>query len=137
MTEQADVVLDASALLSYFRDEPGAEIVRRHLASGVIISSVNWAEVLTKLSEVSGTHADAVASMLVDRGVTDQLLNIVPLTADDALMIARLRAPTRVIGLSLADRAALALALSRDIPVLTADRIWERLDIGVTVVLIR
>jgi PIN domain nuclease of toxin-antitoxin system len=40
-------------------------------------------------------------------------------------------------GLSLADRACLALAKQRGLPVLTADRIWQTLDLGVAVVLIR
>jgi PIN domain nuclease of toxin-antitoxin system len=37
----------------------------------------------------------------------------------------------------LGDRACLALAQQLDLPVLTADKIWQRLDIGVSIQLIR
>jgi ribonuclease VapC len=69
-------------------------------------------------------------------GVGDAL-TIVALDADDGPAIARLRQPTRHLGLSLADRACLALAQRLELPVLTTDRAWEQLDLAVDVRLAR
>ena len=49
----------------------------------------------------------------------------------------RLRDDTRHLGLSLGDRFAVALARERSLPLVTADRHWERLEVGVRVILIR
>ncbi len=51
--------------------------------------------------------------------------------------IAKLYPQTRNRGLSLADRACLALALDKGWPVMTADRAWAGLDIDVEVEMIR
>jgi PIN domain nuclease of toxin-antitoxin system len=64
-------------------------------------------------------------------------LSIEPFDARDAEMTARLWRPTRSAGLSLADRACLALALRLEAPVLTTDRAWVGLDHGVDVQVIR
>ncbi len=60
-----------------------------------------------------------------------------PFTADHAETAALLRARTRERGLSLADRACLALALDRGLKVVTADRAWAELGLEVKVELIR
>jgi PIN domain nuclease of toxin-antitoxin system len=62
---------------------------------------------------------------------------VVPLHEDDAVVIARLRPLTKAQGLSLGDRASLATGLRLGRPVITADRAWAALDVGVTVRLIR
>ncbi len=54
-----------------------------------------------------------------------------------AELAAILREPTRDLGLSLADRACLALASDLEVPAVTADRSWRDLDIGVEVELVR
>jgi PIN domain nuclease of toxin-antitoxin system len=48
-----------------------------------------------------------------------------------------LRPKTKQLGLSLADRACLALGASLERPVLTTDRAWERVDVGVDIRVIR
>ena len=49
----------------------------------------------------------------------------------------RLRSVTRHAGLSLGDRACLALGDRLGCPVVTADRVWASLDVGVAIVVIR
>jgi PIN domain nuclease of toxin-antitoxin system len=129
-------VLDASALLAYVRREPGEEAVTRVLRDGACISAANWAEVLSKLSDL-GHRPDDVAKQLTDGGVLGQLLVVHPFTESDARETARLRARTRSAQLSLADRACLALGRSLRLPVLTADRAWKKLHVGATIRVIR
>ena len=131
----AGVVLDASALLAYLQDERGGEMVEAALVTG-IINVVNYAEVLSRLSD-TGEEPAAAHRRLQDQGLVDGLLEVVPLDEADAVAIARLRATTRAQGLSLGDRACLATALRFGRPVLTTDRAWATVDVGVSVQLIR
>jgi len=64
-------------------------------------------------------------------------VTIVPFGAEDAELAAQLRSSTQILGLSLADRACLALAARTDLPALTADRAWAGLDVGIRVRLFR
>lgn len=120
-------VLDASALLAYLHDEEGAAEVADAVSRSASISSANWAETLSKFTE-RGAKADRLAADLEEQGLLHGLLEVAPLTADDALAIAELRPLTKGLGLSLGDRACLALGLRLGLPVLTADRDWVHLD---------
>ena len=124
-------VLDSSALLAYLLEEPGAEVVEAALVSEAVIGTVNLAEVLSKLVDAGG-HADEVTSLVLGLPI-----EVAAFTADGARETARLRRATVTAGLSLGDRACLALGTIRGVPVLTADRAWRGLAIGVEVVLIR
>lgn len=129
-------VLDASALLAYLRREPGTPVVREALQQGCAISAVNWAEVLSKVAEGGEDPAQTVE--LFERGgVLGQALIVHLLDDAQALEIARLRPLTREAGLSLGDRACLALAASLALPVLTTDRAWSGLDLDLEVELVR
>jgi ribonuclease VapC len=134
--EAASLVLDASALLAYLHEEPGAATVEEALAAGAIMNAVNYAEVLSRLSD-AGEDALATHHQLQDQELIGGLLDIVVSTIDDAITMARLRALTRTHGLSLGDRACLATAIRLGRPVLTADRTWTALNVGATVRLIR
>jgi PIN domain nuclease of toxin-antitoxin system len=123
-------VLDASAVLAVYFDERGAEQVRAALP-GPLLSSVNYAEVIGKCLDRGGVIAD-VLRKLSAIGFT-----IVPHDAGLARRTGELRPLTRQHGLSLADRACLALAERLRLPVLTADRKWARLDLGIDIRLIR
>lgn len=136
MPEAGEAVFDASALLAYLNDEPGAEAVEAALSRGGLISAVNWAEVLSK-AEDAGTPAQEVAAQLTDSGILGPLLQVAPLDEVIAQRIAKLRPATREHGLSLADRACLALAAHLARPALTADWAWRHLEVGVEIVLIR
>lgn len=74
-------VLDASALLAFLGDEPGADVVERALEQGAVMSAVNWAEVLSKAAEV-GEDPDALATRLMGgEGQLAGALDIVALWA--------------------------------------------------------
>lgn len=129
-------VLDASALLTYLRDEPGADIVAEAVAGGATLSMVNLAEVLTIAAD-RGADPRELTTRLTRQGLLGGAVAIEDLTVDDAVEIARLRPLTRETGLSLGDRACLALARRLRAPVLTADRAWLDLELGVTLESIR
>lgn len=120
------MVLDASALLAYLRDEPGAQAVSDAIAAGATISAVNLAEVF---STVAGRGADpaSLAAELTDAGLLGGALIVEDFTTQDAIAVAQLRAPTRDAGLSLGDRACLALTQRLTTSALTADRAWATL----------
>ena len=134
--ENATCVIDASALLAYLSDEAGAQVVEDALVRGSAISAVNLAEVLGKLAEV-GEDPDKVTESLQRRGLLGGRLAVFPLTAEDAVIVATFHRMTKVQGLSLADRACLALAIRLRVPAVTADRAWSRLKVGVKVEAIR
>lgn len=125
-------VLDASAVLTLLFEEPGAEVVRAHLRTGVI-GAANLAEVLAKLSD-HGLPAQEAARAVAILG-----LEVMPMTETQALRSAELRPATRAAGLSLGDRACLALAAELGAPALTADRGWDAVAgaVGVAVQVIR
>lgn len=128
MSEAA--ILDASALLALLAGEPGGETVEP-LLDGAVISTVNWSEVLARYSalglEIAGRDTE-----IESLGVT-----LAPFTSRQAEVAAGLWALTREAGLSLGDRACLALALDLGGRAITADRSWRQLDLGLEIVLIR
>lgn len=125
------IVLDASAVIAWLRREPGAEQVDAAWQDEPVISAVNFAEVLSKVGEHGGdVHAAA-------RDLRIEGLRVEPYGDEDAAVTAELRLPTRAQGLSLGDRACLALARRLGVPVLTADRQWANVSVGVEVQVIR
>ena len=125
-------VLDASALIAWLDRERGAERVNAALEAGAVISTVNLSEVVAKFADRNMATAE-VRHIVQPAG-----LEVEPFSAEDALVAGRLRPPTRAAGLSLGDRACLALASRMGAPVLTADRAWAELDLdGVEVELVR
>ena len=128
----SSTLLDASALLAYLRDEPGADIVADRIADGAAVSTVNLAEVL---SSVAGDGSDPIwlLERLRQRGLLDGAIEVEPFTAEDAAEAARLRPLTHELGLSLGDRACLAVARRLRIPAVTADTAWESAGVGVDV----
>ncbi|MEM7715561.1 MAG: type II toxin-antitoxin system VapC family toxin [Cyanobacteria bacterium P01_A01_bin.68] len=121
-------VLDASALLAWLFQEPGASVVTQALGKGAVISSINWSETLQKLLH-RGITPDKVSEDLTQRQVLDKALNIVPFSRQDAGEVASLVNETSKYGLSLADRACLVLACRLNIPALTADKVWGNLHL--------
>lgn len=136
MVAAAASVLDASALLALIQDEPGSNIVEASLVFGPVINVVNYAEVLSRLSD-GGQDVATAHRRMQQRGLIGDVLTVIPLNEDDAVTIAHLRPLTTAQGLSLGDRACLATGLRLGWPVITADRSWAAIDVGVTVQLIR
>ncbi|MGH6681721.1 MAG: type II toxin-antitoxin system VapC family toxin, partial [Bradyrhizobium sp.] len=125
-----DIVADASAIIALLVGEPFTRFDPQRLA-GAFVSAVNLSEVLTRLLDIRMPESEAAAAVA--------RLNFRAIAFDEpqAHAAARLRPQTRHAGLSLGDRACLALGLMLGRPVVTADRVWENLDIGVEVILIR
>ena len=123
-------VLDASALLAYLQDEPGGERVGAVIARAVM-STVNWAEVVGKVRD-DGVDTQGLLEDIASLG-----LAFVPFSAVQAETAGRLGERTGRHGLSLGDRACLALGLDRGETVYTADRVWLHLDLGVEIEAIR
>jgi PIN domain nuclease of toxin-antitoxin system len=124
-------VLDASAVLALMRGEPGAARVQQAIADGAYISAVNVTEVVTRLIDREDPESDARANV-------DELeMQIVPFDEELAYRAGLLRSATRSAGLSLGDRACLALAERLGVPALTSDRVWGSLQIGIKIEVIR
>jgi PIN domain nuclease of toxin-antitoxin system len=123
-------VLDASALLAFANDEPGADRVRPLLA-GAYMSALNWCEVVER--------ALAWRLDVIDLRIEAETagLEIVPFDTADAERAATLREATRRHGLGIADRACLALAQRLGVAAVTADRSWTSLELDVEIVAIR
>lgn len=115
-------VVDASAVLAAIQDEQGGKYVKNHI-DRCVISSVNWSEVLQKLSS-SGSEADKIDAYLNALG-----LRVVDFTEDDGRISASLWPSCKSLGLSLADRACLATGLRLKTKIITVDRVWKKLDI--------
>ena len=126
----AEWVLDASAVLANLRNETGGNLVLP-LMEKALLSAVNLVEVATRLLDVGASATEI-------EGLPERLrCEVVPFDEELALSAGLLRVQTRHLGLSVGDRACLALALREGLPVLTGDRAWAKLDVGVEVVLIR
>jgi PIN domain nuclease of toxin-antitoxin system len=126
----AEAILDASAVLAVIHGEPGAEMVVAALQDALILA-VNYAEVISKLVERGATYEQA------DAAIGKFAVPVVDFDLDLARRTGALRASTRSRGLSLGDRACLALGEREQIPILTSDRRWADALPGVTVQLIR
>ncbi|MGL4609546.1 MAG: type II toxin-antitoxin system VapC family toxin [Trueperaceae bacterium] len=128
-------VLATSALLVYLNDEAGADVVEAALEQGCIISSVNLAEVFSKLAELGG-KPKVLAERLENEGILHQTLEVFPFRFQDALELAALKVPNS-LELSLGDRVCLALGRRLELPILTADTAWLGTKFKVTVTVIR
>lgn len=128
----SDVVIDASALLAWLGQEAGWEKVEQAFANkNCKISTVNLSELIAKVSERMLDH-DEIAAM-----ISALPMEIVAFDQEQAFTAGELRTPTRAAGLSLGDRACLALAATLNAVALTADRPWLALDIGIQIESIR
>jgi PIN domain nuclease of toxin-antitoxin system len=126
----SSVILDASALMAFLRDEPGSDIVEATLAHAMI-STVNLSEILAKATELPN---GLEAARTVLQGLQ---LRVVPFEETHAEIAAQLRPLTRSLGLSLGDRCCLTLGIAEKAPVLTTDRGWTNLQMGVDIRVIR
>ena len=125
-----EVVFDASAVLAILKRERGAERAAAALGRS-IVSCVNLAEVQSKLVD-AGLEKQTAWQWIEFLGC-----RAVPFDSDQAREAGSLIGVTQPYGLSLGDRACLALAMERKAKVYTADRNWKRLSLGIEVEAIR
>lgn len=122
------VVLDASAVLAVLYGEPGQEEIRRRMRGvEAYVGTVNLAEVVSKLAQGGFEEAEARET------VSTLALRVVPLDEDAAVRAGMLGPETRPNGLSIGDRACVALAQAIEASALTMDRAWDGLE-GVEVI---
>ena len=126
----SDIVFDASALLALIRGEPGADVVASHLGRAAM-SSVNVAEVYGRLLR------EAFRPEEFRRDIEAIDFKLHSFDAEQAFLAGRFEPATRPLGLSLGDRACLALALSLGVPALSGDRRWAGTKVGVEINLFR
>jgi ribonuclease VapC len=126
----ARIVFDASTILVHLNGEPGADRAAAHLGDAVMCA-VNLSEIIAKLVG-RGASLSLIRPALSRYG-----LEIIPFDEDLAERAGALRARTKAFGLSLGDRACLALAERSRLPVLTADRMWKDLDLHIEVQTLR
>jgi len=127
----SSAVLDASALIALLNQEPGADRLTPDILINAVSSTVNLAEVHGKLVE-RGLPPDKAWLASIN-----SISESVPFTAEHAKIVGGLIAQTRPLGLSLGDRACLALALQMKASVYTADRSWKNLKLDLRINVIR
>jgi PIN domain nuclease of toxin-antitoxin system len=123
-------VYDSSALLAIILGEPGADVASANIANAMV-SSVNLAETFSR-AEDKGIPVDKTERFLMGKEV-----QFVDFDSDLARVVGTMRTKTRSRGLSLGDRACIALALRERATIVTADRVWAELDLPCKVELIR
>jgi ribonuclease VapC len=129
MTEKS-AVIDASAVLALAKNEPGAEQVERRIRS-CLLSAVNLAEVVSKLKRQNVPIEQARSDVLAFVNA------VVPFDEEQAQVAGILHSRTRSLKFSYADCACLGLAMSRRLPVITADRKWAEANLDLRLEFIR
>ena len=124
------VVLDASVILAVLGQEPGADVVLR-LLGDTMVSTVNLAEVQGKLVSRGVPADDAWEGA---RSLAGEIVNF---DSEQARLVGTLLPQTQKLGLSLGDRACLALGILLKAPVYTTDQAWKHLDLGIKVHVVR
>lgn len=119
-----DGVFDSSAILALIYDEPGKPRVRTLLdGCNPKLSTINLCEILSKLLN-DGLREELALEMILGLDI-----EIIDFDANHASKAAELRPLTKHLGLSLGDRACLALAIQENALAITADRNWAKLDV--------
>ena len=126
----SEVVLDASAVIAVMRNEPGAAQVRQSLSVSNV-SAVNVAEIVAKLVDYGADPDEAQQAF----GILP--CKVVPFDIDQAFSAGVMRTRARGLGLSLGDRACLALAEAMKLPALTSDKRWAKFNSAIEIRLIR
>ena len=126
-----EVVLDASAMLAIIFQERGAEKLTDDLMDLAVASTVNLAEVQSKLINKGFDPEEAWGDAL------SLVTAVEPFTSEQARVAGDLITKTEKFGLSLGDRSCLSLAIALKAPVYTTDQNWRNLKVGVPIHVIR
>jgi ribonuclease VapC len=125
------VVLDASVILAVIHGEPGIEKLNPELLGNSVCSTVNLAEVQAKLVSHGWNPEEAWED------ATSPIREAVVFSEEHAKLSGALIAQTRQLGLSLGDRACVALGMALEAPVFTAEKAWKKLKLDVKIHVIR
>lgn len=125
------IIFDSSALIALLAKEKGFEVIKRHLRNA-IISSVNIAEVYKYCVDKQNLTIEECKSMMKISGI-----KIIDFNDEQALVSADIYPKTKEYGLSLGDRACISLAIIMNSCILTCDKIWEKVDLGVQYIIVR
>ena len=117
-----NVILDASALIAFVYAEKGHDVVAKVLHCAVM-STVNISEVIKYMINCNAEKSE------IDLMLDKSLHKIMDFDRNQSYYAAELNTLTKTFGLSLADRACLALSLRTGYPIYTADKIWKQLQI--------
>lgn len=118
------LVFDSSAILAIYYNEPGKKKVRSLLdKSEPLISTVNLSEVFAKLLE------DGLDTERLSDSFNALEIEVRDFDGSHAVKTAELRGVTKHLGLSLGDRACLALAIEENATAVTADTSWAKLTV--------
>ena len=123
-------VVDSSAVLALLQNEAGSGTVSQ-LIYGALLSAVNLTEVHAKLIQ------KGLPASLSWKRIVSLQCDVSFFTDEQARIAAELIQGTRTLGLSLGDRACLALAIQRKAVVYTTDAAWKNLDLGIEINVIR
>ena len=124
------IVFDSSVVIAILKQEQGFELAESSL-SNALISTVNFSEVATYLAR------NSVPNDTIQEVLESFPIQVVPFDKSLALQTGFLYSSCKHLGLSLGDRACLAIAMSRKLPVLTADKVWAKLDLGIQIQVLR
>ncbi len=124
------IVFDSSVVIAILKQEQGFSTAEKSL-SDALISTVNLAEVATYLAR------NSVPSNTIQEVLASFPIQVVPFDESLAIQTGCLYPSCKHLGLSLGDRTCLALAISRKLPVLTADQVWSKLDLGIPIQVLR
>lgn len=126
------IVLDASAFLALAQEEKGAAVIKP-LLEFAVMSTVNIAEALTVLQRTGNIELEDATNL-----INDIISTIIPFDLDQATEVARLNPLVKHKGLSLGDRACIALGIKLQTPIYTTDKAWADLALDkVNIQLIR
>lgn len=126
----SNAVFDSSAVLAIICGEPDTDSII-DACSSALLSATNLAEVYSKSADVGITIEE------MQWAIRSLQLTIVSCDEEHAELTGVFREPTRRFGLSLGDRACLALGKLRGLPVVTADQNWREVNVGVDVLVFR
>ena len=126
-----EVVFDASAMLALLQHERGEENLTTDILARAVASTVNLAEVQSKLVKMRNDPERAWVAAL------STVNSVEPFTDDQAKIAGSLITATERYGLSLGDRSCLALAIVRKAPVYTTEQVWKNLKVGIPIHVIR
>ena len=125
------IIFDASAVIGLFAKEKGVEVIKKH-SRNAIISSVNISEVYKYCIDKQNLTTEECRNIMTISGI-----KIINFDEKQALIAASIYPQTKALGLSLGDRACIALALEKHYPVLTCDKIWEKVDLNIKFIIVR